>query len=578
MRYLLIVLMTAMAIGLIAAPLYADWPDDPAENLAICTAGGEQSVPKIALAPDNSAYMSWYDHRGFGYAMYLQRIDVAGNPQWAANGLLISDHPQNTWLTNYSLMADSDGNAIVVFNDIRTGGDWDIYAYKISPDGDFLWGVDGVAVSANGDFEADPKITQTEDDNYIIVWPAEAGSQVVRLQKLSPDGQKLWGVNGLTITPSGTANLSYPAVVSAEDDNVIVMWTRYTGPFWAPTTNDIYVQKFDGDGNELWTSGGVVIFNLSGMPGYVAPKIISDQDGGACLTWHDDRDNNMLFSTFAQRVSGNGQVMFAANGVEASTLATRHHLNPTMAFVPSTDELFVFWNEESSGQSQFGVYGQKFNYQGQRQWPATGQMFVEIASLEIRDIIAMPRGTGAYVAYLHEPQQGSMNDHVKALRVDQSGNMVWPEPVMVSSVDGAKGDLGGVVNSSGVLYLGWQDSRAATPDIYAQNVNADGTLGPGNPVGIEPEAANNDFERMAHNYPNPFTHTTHIRFELATASPVTITIFNAAGQKVETLPERMLSAGTHVVSFDGSHLASGTYVYRLQAGARLETGTMRLLR
>ncbi len=76
---------------------------------------------------------------------------------------------------------------------------------------------------------------------------------------------------------------------------------------------------------------------------------------------------------------------------------------------------------------------------------------------------------------------------------------------------------------------------------------------------------------LGQNHPNPFNPQTTISFMVPDAGPVQLTVFGVDGRKVATLLQRPLSAGTHEVTWngrddDGRQMASGTYVYRLQAG------------
>ena len=71
---------------------------------------------------------------------------------------------------------------------------------------------------------------------------------------------------------------------------------------------------------------------------------------------------------------------------------------------------------------------------------------------------------------------------------------------------------------------------------------------------------------LSQNYPNPFNPNTHINFTLPTNGFVTLEIFNALGQKIETLVQQNLEAGNHTVEFNGRELTSGTYIYRLTFG------------
>ncbi|NKB66232.1 MAG: SUMF1/EgtB/PvdO family nonheme iron enzyme [Candidatus Latescibacteria bacterium] len=89
--------------------------------------------------------------------------------------------------------------------------------------------------------------------------------------------------------------------------------------------------------------------------------------------------------------------------------------------------------------------------------------------------------------------------------------------------------------------------------------------------------------QLAQNYPNPFNAGTVIRFSLPTAAPVDLAVFNLAGQKVVTLAEGLRPAGQYRLEWDGrdaggGELASGLFLYRLQAGDQVETRKLLLLR
>jgi glucuronoarabinoxylan endo-1,4-beta-xylanase len=80
------------------------------------------------------------------------------------------------------------------------------------------------------------------------------------------------------------------------------------------------------------------------------------------------------------------------------------------------------------------------------------------------------------------------------------------------------------------------------------------------------------------NYPNPFNPSTIIEFNLPVTSKVTLKVFNILGEEVATLLSASLLLGSHSVTWDASNLASGVYLYRLQAGDYVETRKMILMR
>lgn len=73
------------------------------------------------------------------------------------------------------------------------------------------------------------------------------------------------------------------------------------------------------------------------------------------------------------------------------------------------------------------------------------------------------------------------------------------------------------------------------------------------------------------NYPNPFNPTTTINYQLPVPSYLTIKVFDLLGREVVTLVEGVRSAGSHSVTFDGSGLAGGVYLYQLKTSDFTET-------
>ena len=85
------------------------------------------------------------------------------------------------------------------------------------------------------------------------------------------------------------------------------------------------------------------------------------------------------------------------------------------------------------------------------------------------------------------------------------------------------------------------------------------------------------------NYPNPFNPTTQIEYGLPTQSNVKLTIHNLLGQEVARLVEGEQDAGFYRVQWSGRNangtaVASGVYLYRIQAGNFVKTSKMLFLK
>ena len=98
-------------------------------------------------------------------------------------------------------------------------------------------------------------------------------------------------------------------------------------------------------------------------------------------------------------------------------------------------------------------------------------------------------------------------------------------------------------------------------------------------VGVDGEtgAVPNSYN-LSQNFPNPFNPETVIEFALPAAGDVSLLIYNLRGEEVARLIEEKMPAGYHQFTWDASNMASGVYLYRLQAGDFVRTRKMVLLK
>ena len=464
---LLLLLMSALTIF-----VNAQWNDNPQINTIVNNLNGSQAVPHIAYDDAGNFYVGFYSNNAGNYDIRLQYYTFDGTAQWDASGLLVSNHPQNSWITDWDLTTDNTGNCVLAFNDVRDGN-VNVYAYSISPSGEFLWGADGIALTNDPQDEYVPSISVTSDNNVIVAWsrPSSPFAKVI-MQKITQEGNLSWG-NGGKEYQSGDFNYTGARVLGVEGDNYIMAFYKETGNFPA-LTRHIYVQKFNGSGSALWF-GDVLASNSNGISPYNNFTIASDNAYGIIIAWTDDRNSDNSINAAVQRVLLDGSILWPDNGSEVSTEYNFSHQNPVIMGVNNADDVMVTWSKKSANQNQTSIAGQKFSSTGSPLWTNGGKTFIPMSSnIAGTNGGAVFQGDNSLFVY-EEYVSGVSYSNVKAFAVDKSGNFIWtPTITLMAGRTTSKVHLvlSGLMNEQ--LIAVWEEAET---DIYMQNIYTDGSMG-----------------------------------------------------------------------------------------------------
>lgn len=474
--------LTFLIVVFIIAPiiLYSQWSTNPAVNNVICNISGDQAIPKVACCTNGDTYIAYFSNETGNYDVRLQRLDVMGNVLWANNGILISNNPSMSWLTDWDMTTDPAGYCIIAVMDIRNGNN-NIYGYRIAPDGSFAWGPNGVTLSNNMTFNASPKVTATVAGNAIFAWSADS---VILMQKIGPTGTFIWGAAGKTFAPPGASSAhsyTWPQLMQVGTDEFLMKYFEDNGSGMYPTRY-IWVQKFDATGTGVWASPAS-ISNAGGISSWTQIlSFINDNSDGCYVAWHDDRDNDQRSNSWVQHISSSGAVTLGTNGTEVCNNNSYNHFYPQAAIPYGSTDVYVFWNEMDNNQNLRGIFGQKISSTGTLQWGTIGTAFIPLSMVDVYPLAAKPYSTDVVVFY--DQYVDGSNLLLKAMRITPAGSFVWTgNSVNISSVVSQKihEDITNLNNEQWIL--AWEDNRNAGDfDIYAQNLKPTGDLGPIGPL------------------------------------------------------------------------------------------------
>lgn len=494
-----------------------------------------------------------------------------------------------------SVAVDKDGNVLVVgsFRElaniggvmVQSQGGYDAFVAKYTPAGQTQWvrtgggtGADEgrcVAVDSNGNVFITGffQLTAIFGSSPIT----SHGGYDIFTAKYSPTG---------TLPAGGESNDHGYGIATDDVGNCYV-----TGGFrdfcefdtthiWASDGLDIFVQKFDGAGNQLWV-----------------------ERAGGCWDEHGNRifvgENNHLWISayFYGRTAAGSTVIGTAGDRDAlflhmtsdGTLEGFKHLGG-----PGVDSGQDAWIDAEGQMYIAGAFSNTVNFGNT----------VSLTSLGGQDFYVAKYGPDGGAIWARRGG-GTADDYGWAVAVTPLGDVfhsgpfqsigVFGDTVLISSGDfdvavvkyDASGDFQWARKMGGVGYdynydlttdllgnvyvVGHFDGTATFDDttifgaggwdFFVAKVAGGGEIGIDNHTPTE-------FE-LAQNYPNPFNPSTALRYAIPKNSKVSLKVYNELGQLVRTLVEQNQSAGHHEIVWDGTsdlgaNVSSGIYIVRLE--------------
>jgi hypothetical protein len=565
-------------------PGRADWPSDSSVNLPLSTTPVRQISPAAIPDGTGGTILTWTDYPGhFGggpkdssdsAAVFVQRVTSNGVPLWGENGLLLCNAPGEQSFS--VLVADGAGGAIIAWRDDR-GGNLDVYAARVGPGGDSLWPACGVALCTNVYAQGNIAIASDGAGGAIVTWedcrsPGDFTSDIYA-QRVSAAGQVLWAPDGVALCTAANGQIQ-PRIAADGTGGAIIAWPdsrrHGLGDF------DVYAMRVDAFGDRLWQENGIPVCPSTLFQSQ--PRLLSDGLGGAIIAWSDQRaDTTSEYSgdVYAQSFDAQGTARWAPNGVPLCVAPWPQYVS---GISPDGDGgAIVVWEDFRSESGD--IYAQRVSGGGQALWAADGIGLCVQEAPQVESTVVADGFGGAIVGWVdwRSSVLGPGSD-IYAQRVSGAGVPLWfADGAAVATAGFSQVALALAPDGLGGAVFAWEDGRAGTSmDIYAQRVFANGQLG-GYVSGVPESVA---YSLQVH--PNPFNPRTTITFDVPAAGPVRLSVFDLAGRLVRTLIDGSMPEGSHEVVWDGwdasaREVGSGSYLARLEFAGKVETVRMGLV-
>ncbi|HKQ56411.1 MAG TPA: hypothetical protein VJY35_00970 [Candidatus Eisenbacteria bacterium] len=259
----------------------------------ICVTAGDQTYPRPTSDGAGGLIVSWDDSRGTDQDVYAQHVLATGalDASWPVAGRRVCGalgQQFGSWP-----VPDGSGGAIVVWDDRRAGSNnTDLYAQRVLASGvvDPSWPTDGRALcTAAGDQFSDRPIPDGSGGALICWEDRRSGTSYdIYAQHILTSGQIAgsWPANGLAVC-SATNDQRSPYAISDGAGGLIVAWTDYRGG----ASSDIYALRVSGAGvidPSMPTNGRAVSTAVNDQTQIWS---VSDNSGGAIITWQDTRSS-----------------------------------------------------------------------------------------------------------------------------------------------------------------------------------------------------------------------------------------------------------------------------------------------
>ena len=437
-------------------------------NGAILTDGGAYLYNPVMVASGRGgAIVAWCQGDSDAEDVFAQRVGALGEILWPPEGVAISEAADDQFSPVMS--PDGEGGAIIVWMDQRAGYTH-LYAQRVDSTGTVLWAKDGVPVcTAVPGQQMDARILLCAGGDVIITWEdGRSGNYDIYAQRLDGGGNPLWTVDGIAVCTA--ANDQYvPDIVSDDAGGAIITWEDYRDGNW-----DIYVQRIDADGNPLWTSNGVAA--CTDQADQTEPRIASNMTGGAFIAWTDHRSyGTPNTNVYVQDINfdGFGNWYFFPDG---AWVATSEYNESTPQIVSDgAGGAIIAWYQDVPGAA--GARVQRINDGAQFLWGSSGGVPLCNAYIDREGLRIAPDGAGGIFAAWMDYRNGSADVYVE--RVGAEGNVLWSSngtdicagPWELANIELAPDESGGIV-------VAWADYRFVNwVCACAQRVNADGWWG-----------------------------------------------------------------------------------------------------
>lgn len=427
------------------------------DTITVSSAKDGQLFPSVVDDGEGGVIVIWEDYRtGKDWDVYARRVDSRNQPIWDLDGDPISIAERNQRRLR---MIRHGRHAIVVWNDRRNGSSWDIYAQAVNIEGDVFWAANGMPICTNEADQSTQAILSDGEGGAIFVWEDERRSsefQDLYIQHITSTGITMWQENGIPVHTSDSLQ-SNPILVSDGIGGFYVVWWDVIGiERW-----HILALRLGMDGKPLWDAPHQVTPSEA-MHG--DPRVVPDGDGGIIVVWQI-YENFINDQFYAQRITTEGKKLWNENGIP---ICTADGIQKNASIVNDGEGgIIVVWRDERDIYSD--LYMQRVDSDGTTVWEKDGIPLCTVGGHQDRPFIVQSELQQFFIAWMdYRGDIGEKSvDAIYCQKIDIDGNLLWErEGVPVSTSSGEHFPPYVVPVGNGQCVVVWSNNQRDNGDIF----------------------------------------------------------------------------------------------------------------
>ena len=324
----------------------------------------------------------------------------------------------------------------------------------------------GVPICTADGVQEHPRITTDGATGAIIVWQdMSSNSSDIYAQRIDARGQIRWAKDGVAICLE-QGDQWFPNLVSDGNGGAIIAWWDKRAGF---TEMDIYAQRVDGDGQILWKPGGIPVCNVPGAQQEL--DIIPDGKGGAIIAWHDYRAKTDAPDIYIQRVNAKGETLWTKGGV-AVVKTKGEQVYPNIVG-DGLGGAYVTWHDTRDDSGD--VYVQRVDANGRILWQENGIPISKAQRNQLYPAITSDGSGGVIITWMDD--RDGQDWDIYAQRINPEGKTLWQENgIPICTAKGDQYDYCILNHDKDNTFIVWRDQRSGEWDIYAQKIDSEGNV------------------------------------------------------------------------------------------------------